>query len=61
MIEYAIKYGRQNVKVTLEFPKQSDKTAETEFVERLKAIYLGKIKAAFEALPLDAKAGEGCE
>lgn len=34
--------GNKMVKVTLEFPEQSDLTNEQEFVSRLKMLYLGK-------------------
>lgn len=34
----------KNLKITLEFPEQTDEAAEREFISRLKEIYLEKIK-----------------
>lgn len=34
----------KKVKITLEFPEQTDEAAEQEFISRLKEIYLEKIK-----------------
>ena len=36
-------YEKKTIKLHLEFPKQSDKNAEQEFIERLKEIYLKKL------------------
>ena len=44
MVQYVSENGNQKVVVTLEFPKQSDKKAEQEFIGRLKEIYLKKVK-----------------
>ena len=37
----------RQVKVTLEFPEQSDLKAEQEFISRLKALYLEKIQYGY--------------
>lgn len=37
---FVIKHKGEEVNVTMEFPKQTDKTAEQEFISRLKAICL---------------------
>lgn len=37
---FVIKHKGEEVNVTTEFPEQTDKTAEQEFISRLKAIYL---------------------
>lgn len=44
MVQYVREQGSQKVVVHLEFPKQSDKEAEDEFISRIKEIYLRKIK-----------------
>ncbi|MBQ6887882.1 MAG: hypothetical protein IJN54_10255 [Lachnospiraceae bacterium] len=41
---FICKSKNQEVKVTVEFPTQSNKVAEQEFITRLKEIYLRKIK-----------------
>ena len=38
-----LKHQNKEVKVTVEFPIQSDKVAEQEFIGRLKEMYLRKI------------------
>lgn len=37
-------YQNKGIKVVLEFPKESDKKAESEFIDMLKGIYLNKIQ-----------------
>lgn len=37
---FVIKHKGEEVNVTMEFPEQTDKTAEQEFISRLKAICL---------------------
>ena len=44
MVQYVRNNGNQKVVVTLEFPEQSDKKAEQEFIGRLKEIYLRKLE-----------------
>ena len=43
--ETFLTYQKKQVHVVLEFPEQSDKEAEEEFVSRLKEIYLRKVKS----------------
>ena len=43
--ETFLTYQKKKVHVVLEFPEQSDKGAEEEFVSRLKEIYLRKVKS----------------
>ena len=44
---FICKSKNQEVKVTVEFPTQSDKADEQEFITRLKEIYLRKIKIGY--------------
>lgn len=41
---FMCKYKNQEINVTLEFPMQSDREAEQDFIGRLKEIYLRKIE-----------------
>ena len=41
---FSCNYKNKEIKVTVEFPKQSDMVAEQEFKSRLKEIYLEKIR-----------------
>lgn len=41
--KFAAFYKNKEIKVAAEFPVQSDRKAEQEFIDRLKEIYLGKI------------------
>lgn len=43
-IEFMVDYRKKEIKVTLEFPKNTAEQAEQEFISRLKEIYLKKIK-----------------
>jgi len=42
--QFLCRHKNKEVKVTVEFPKQSSPKAEQEFVCRLKEIYLEKVK-----------------
>ena len=42
--QFLCKHKNQEVKVTVEFPEQSNPQAEQEFKSRLKEIYLEKVK-----------------
>lgn len=44
----SMKYQNRQIKVILEFPEQSDPKVEQEFISRLKAIYLEKMKHRYE-------------
>ena len=41
---YTTTHKNKKVNVTLEFPKQTDRKAEQEFIARLKELYLEKVK-----------------
>lgn len=41
---YTTRHKNKKVNVTLEFPKQTDRKAEQEFIARLKELYLEKVK-----------------
>lgn len=43
-MEFMVDYRKKEIKVTLEFPQNTDEQAEQEFISRLKEIYLRKIK-----------------
>lgn len=41
---FLYKHNNKEVKVTVEFPEQSNPQADSEFTRRLKEIYLEKVK-----------------
>lgn len=45
--QFLCKHKNKDVKVTVEFPEQSDLKEEKEFESRLKEIYLRKIESGF--------------
>lgn len=47
-VSLSLTHQNRQVMVTLEFPEQSDRKAEQEFISRLKAVYLEKIQHAHD-------------
>jgi len=43
-MEFMVDYRKKEIKVTVEFPRNTVEQAEQEFISRLKEIYLKKIK-----------------
>ena len=44
---YTTTHKNKKVNVTLEFPKQTDRKAEQEFIARVKELYLEKVKNGY--------------
>lgn len=51
-----LSHQNKQVKVTLEFPEKSDPKAERELTDKLKAIYLEKIKLSHDSLLNEVRA-----
>lgn len=64
---FLCKHKNKTVKVTVEFPEESDPEAEQEFISRFKGIYLEKVKnrfmqekeSALPCIPNNGKEEEG--
>lgn len=52
----SLSHQNKQVKVTLEFPEKSDPKAERELTDKLKAIYLEKIKRSHDSLLNEVRA-----